>query len=71
MAAALGVPTWFMCYGPDWHQHGRKDNPWYPSARPFTRRCGDTWAPVFADIEKELQLLAKHTVGGAHVGATG
>lgn len=46
LAAALGVPCWVVlpreC---DWRWHlSRNDSPWYPNARLFRRKHGETWS---------------------------
>jgi tetratricopeptide (TPR) repeat protein len=60
LAGALGKPVWIMLSAvPDWRWlHGRNDSPWYPTARLFRQRALGVWDPVFADVKRELAVLA-------------
>jgi hypothetical protein len=54
-AAALGVPTWQMSYGADWHMHGTDRNLWLPSITTFKRAWDQEWETVIAAIAARLR----------------
>lgn len=57
LAGALGKPVWVLLpYSPDYRWlTGRRDSPWYPTARLFRQdRVGD-WAGVIEAVRAELQ----------------
>jgi tetratricopeptide (TPR) repeat protein len=61
LAGALGRPLWVVLpFAPDWRWGlGRRDSPWYPTARLFRQpRAGD-WPRVIEEVRKAL---------AAHVG---
>ncbi|WP_297693961.1 tetratricopeptide repeat protein [Phenylobacterium sp.] len=56
LAGAMGKPVWILLpgYGVDWRWlQGRRDTPWYPSARLWRQTEGD-WNAVLERIEAEL-----------------
>ncbi len=57
LAATLGRPTWILLpHVPDprWLL-GRADTPWYPRMRLFRQGPGGQWAPVLAEVARELE----------------
>jgi tetratricopeptide (TPR) repeat protein len=59
LAGALGQPAWgLLCADPDWRWLARRaDSVWYPTIRLFRQaRLGD-WAPVMAEVSRELQRI--------------
>lgn len=62
LAGALGRPVWSaLKYVPDWRwQLGRADSPWYPTMRLFRQAARGDWDSAFADMERELRLLARN-----------
>jgi tetratricopeptide (TPR) repeat protein len=58
MAAALGIPTWRMSYGPDWQLHGTNRNLWHPSMVIFGRRWDQSWDEVIAIVGSALARFA-------------
>jgi hypothetical protein len=61
LAGALGCRTWIaLKYVPHWlWMLDRDDSPWYPTVRLFRQLRPGDWAPVFAKIANELQLLIR------------
>ena len=62
LAGALGVPVWLALKKvPDWRWllH-RMDSPWYPSMRLFRQETDGEWAPVFAQMERQLRSALLH-----------
>jgi tetratricopeptide (TPR) repeat protein len=57
-AAALGVETWQMSYGPDWQTHGTEGNVWLPRTVRFERRRGETWPEVLETVASRLVARA-------------
>jgi tetratricopeptide (TPR) repeat protein len=57
LAGALGRPTWVaLKHVPDWRWLlDSSDTSWYPSMRLFRQKNRGDWAPVFADMEKQLR----------------
>jgi Tfp pilus assembly protein PilF len=60
LAAALGKPVWILvsfvsCWR--WLEN-RTDTPWYESVRLFRQSERGNWAPVIAEMRRELQALA-------------
>ena len=69
LAGALGRPVWIMSpVSPEWRYSIAGDKmDWYPSSRMFRQREFGNWAPVVADVAREVQALAGHThVLGEH-----
>jgi hypothetical protein len=62
LAAALGVPTWRLSYGPDWQLHGTGRNLWHPSMTVFRRRWDQDWEEVITTVAR---ALARHPPGVA------
>jgi tetratricopeptide (TPR) repeat protein len=59
MAGALGAPVWVMLpVVPEsrW-QLGRRDSPWYPSARLFRQKKRGDWGTLIAEIAEALKLF--------------
>ena len=56
LASALGKDTWVLLpYAPDWRWLlGRKDSPWYPSARLYRQDEKRTWDNVLGSIATDL-----------------
>jgi tetratricopeptide (TPR) repeat protein len=56
VAGALGRPAWVLLPSvPDWRWLlGRDDSPWYPTARLFRRRAGETWDPVVGRVREAV-----------------
>lgn len=63
MAAALGIPTWIMIgESPDfrWLRTGLGHDtttPWYPTAKLYRKRFGETWPDVIENVAYDLTLL--------------
>jgi hypothetical protein len=55
LSAALGVPTWQMSYGADWHAHGTDRNLWFPAMVIFRRSWDQQWDTVIAAIAERLR----------------
>ncbi len=60
LAGAMGKPVWALLpFAPDWRwMLERQDTPWYPTMRLFRQKSPGCWPDVFADVKKELQVLA-------------
>jgi Flp pilus assembly protein TadD len=54
LAAALGVDTWQMTYGPNWKTLGTGRTPWYPSLTRFSRASGQSWEDVAQAVAAKL-----------------
>ena len=56
LAGALGSPVWIMLpYSPDWRWlTGRRDTPWYPSARLYRQLSPGNWNSVITSIKSDL-----------------
>ncbi len=59
LAGALGVPVWIaLHHWPDWRwMIDQTDNIWYPSARLFRQEKSGDWAPVVAQMKRELSSI--------------
>lgn len=60
LAGALGRPLWIPLsfYGLDWRWLlGRKDSPWYPSARLFRQEQMGNWSQPLEQIHTHLKLF--------------
>jgi tetratricopeptide (TPR) repeat protein len=57
-AAALGIPTWELCWGGSWQAHGTGHNLWNPMMRSFRRGRDQTWAEVIEQIACDLRRVA-------------
>lgn len=57
LAGALGKVAWILLSNaPEWRYGLERDAlPWYPQARLFRQRQGDTWAPVLAAVASALK----------------
>jgi tetratricopeptide (TPR) repeat protein len=53
-AAALGVPTWQLSCGTDWHCHGTANNPWLPALTRFHRGHDQGWGEILEAVASEL-----------------
>lgn len=58
LAGALGVETWVLVPSGErlwyWGTDDKGLTPWYPSARLFRQKRGETWAPVMESVAKSL-----------------
>lgn len=54
LAGALGVDTWQLTCGADWHALGEPNSPWQPSVRRFYRTVGERWEDTLAAVAIEL-----------------
>ncbi|MGH8778540.1 tetratricopeptide repeat protein [Paraburkholderia sp.] len=61
LAGALGKPLWLMLpFMPDWRwQLGRRDSPWYPTARLFRQTSPGDWAGVVAVLRMGIDALSR------------
>ncbi len=59
MAAALGKPVWLLNrFDSCWRwQAGRRDSPWYPTLRLYRQPRPGDWAPVLAEVARDLRVL--------------
>jgi len=67
LAGALGKPTWLLLsYVSDWRWFLNRDaSPWYPTMRLFRQARRQDWAPVLAEVARDLAALAQAPVGSA------
>ena len=66
LAGSLGVPTWILLpsTGVDWRWlRGRKDSPWYPSARLFRQPPTGDWPSVLREVQAELATVGSGSPG--------
>ncbi len=56
LAGAMGKPVWILLpFDPDWRWLlGRKDSPWYPTARLFRQTAPHNWTAAIAEAASEL-----------------
>jgi len=56
LAGAMAKPVWIMLpFSPDWRwMLGRRDSPWYPTARLFRQAKLGDWDGVIAEVTSEL-----------------
>jgi len=56
LAAALGKETWILLpFVPDWRWLlGRRDSPWYPTARLYRQPAPDDWASVLTRVAADM-----------------
>ncbi len=61
LAGALGRPVFgLLSTNPDWRWlPGRADSPWYPTLRLFRQERPGDWAPVVAEVRREVERLAQ------------
>ncbi len=65
LAGALGVPAWMLLKAePDWRWSAGRTSSWYPTARLYRQRQAGAWAPVIAEVERDLSS-ARGAVGSA------
>ena len=59
LAGALGRRVFvLLASAPDWRWLlGRDDSPWYPTARLFRRRPGETWDPVVGRVREAVAAM--------------
>ncbi len=57
LAGALGLPVWIMLqFSADFRWlRGRRDSPWYPTARLFRQGAERRWEPVLAQVAEALR----------------
>jgi len=55
-AAAHGVETWHLSYGPEWQMHGTPGFPWLPKLHRFERRWDETWHCVLGRVAERLRV---------------
>jgi tetratricopeptide (TPR) repeat protein len=63
LAAALGKPVWLLDrFDACWRWLiGRRDSPWYPTLRLYRQPRPGDWAPVLAEVARDLRSLAIRT----------
>jgi len=61
LAGAVGVPVWILLpFQADWRwMLGRRDSPWYPTARLFRQRRPGEWAPVIESVRRSLRSVLR------------
>ena len=64
LAAALGVPTWQITYGTDWHMHGTDHVPWMPATTRFSRNWDEGWEALVETIAGRLRGYAQQAAAG-------
>ncbi|WP_293898724.1 tetratricopeptide repeat protein [Phenylobacterium sp.] len=60
LAGAMGKPVWILLPArhADWRwMQGRATSPWYPSARLYRQAIPNDWAPVVAQVKRDLTAL--------------
>ena len=57
LGGALGAPTWLLLAQiSDWRWlENRRDSPWYDSVRLYRQQKLDDWAPVLAEVVRDLR----------------
>jgi hypothetical protein len=55
LAAALGVPTWQLTCGADWHALGQANSPWQPRLTRFYRRWDQGWETTLRTLASVLE----------------
>ena len=57
LAGAMGKPTWLLlaAHALDWQWPRHHPALWYPSVRGFHQTTPGDWAPVVAEVERELR----------------
>lgn len=71
LAATLGKPTWILLpHTPDprW-MLGRSDTPWYPSVRLFRQGPEGRWAPVLAEVARDLEARVRAAAARSGAGS--
>jgi hypothetical protein len=60
LAGAMGKPVWVLSrHDACWRWlAGRRDSPWYPSLRLYRQPSPGDWAPVIAEVAKDLRAMA-------------
>jgi tetratricopeptide (TPR) repeat protein len=57
LAGALGVPTWQLNSGIDWHGLNQPYSPWQPSVRRFYKPWDRSWDEELARVAADLQRM--------------
>ncbi len=60
LAGAMGKPVWILLSAveTDWRWlRNRTDSPWHPSARLYRQASAGVWAPVLAQVRRDLAAL--------------
>jgi len=60
VAGAMGKPVWLLDrFDPCWRWlAGRRDSPWYPTLRLYRQTTPGDWAPVLAEVVRDLHSQA-------------
>ena len=63
LAAATGVPVWFMTLPHSWNCFNLDHNPWYPNTRLFITPSLMDWRPAFIDMKQALlsEIVGTHS----------
>jgi tetratricopeptide (TPR) repeat protein len=61
LAGALGRPLWLLLpFTPDWRwMFGRKDSPWYPTARLYRQPVPRDWTSVLFHVSRDLATFKR------------
>jgi len=57
LAGSLGVPTWQLNSGIDWHGLNQPYSPWQPSVRRFYKPWNRTWDEELERVAADLRLM--------------
>jgi len=65
LASALQKPTWVMLFAGHcwrWFYDGRRDSPWYPTARLYRKPKLGEWATVIEEVGADLEVMRAECV---------